>query len=792
MSTHCIYYLKILTFIVLFSESYVDCELSVKRNETSPSRWQNLVKQKDSALQLVKPYVQITVKDDPPKCVQLRCKIICRGHKGEQLDESIKNALLVDSNCTQLTELRLYDIEFTNQTISAGFLGEYSQKVHSLYIGSSNVTHIAAGAFGMGNFKAIFLENLQLEELRKDIFKNATLVFKHLSIIQHNKPVTVICDDFLGHIKYQIESFTLQVGATHITNTTASSSLLNNLKYVDISYNNFTNTFTDETFQKMWVVEHLDLSHSNINFLPLYLFSQLTDSLFYLNLSYNQLFTISRYIFGRHAIDDELIIDASNNPWDCSCSLLLEMSYILAHQKIFPYCHGPEEYTGLSVLDLRLCYDDYNITTTSANVSTQHEMSPTTPKMITTRMQIDIDYISTKEPSSTAAPTQKTSTTSSEDSNDDDDEIMLRCLSSTQERVVTWQKVLWPETEIQLTQLSQLRVEVTVNTNSSHDSFGLIWFSKVIDDYYSMTVNYDQYGLGCVGPISYATTIGALLPDTTYTFCLVADKKLTISPFHCDSLHMSSNLGIVYNAWLSYDMRATGISLTIFGIVLSCFLGITGVFMLFKHNPRLLKGSKRVKTTGKNSIDIVIFPREHSLESLKIKEEGLANRHSRSTFDTITTTASFTSHTNTSTNNHVIRRGSDISIESNRSNQSYMNANLYEVIPAYLRLQDVSSADCAQHSVDFESINSYMSTLAPHYTECQDASLVSYAEVAPRRKRTSNDPLPALPTDRVEVRSTSSGSTIAEEDIPGLVLESMPYITVTDTTVDEESKNGGE
>lgn len=163
-----------------------------------------------------------------------------------------------------------------------------------------------------------------------------------------------------------------------------------------------------------------------------------------------------------------------------------------------------------------------------------------------------------------------------------------------------------------------------------------------------------------------------------------------------------------------------------------------------------------------------------------------------STFDTITTTASFTSHTNTSTNNHVIRRGSDISIESNRSNQSYMNANLYEVIPAYLRLQDVSSADCAQHSVDFESINSYMSTLAPHYTECQDASLVSYAEVAPRRKRTSNDPLPALPTDRVEVRSTSSGSTIAEEDIPGLVLESMPYITVTDTTVDEESKNGGE
>lgn len=99
-----------------------------------------------------------------------------------------------------------------------------------------------------------------------------------------------------------------------------------------------------------------------------------------------------------------------------------------------------------------------------------------------------------------------------------------------------------------------------------------------------------------------------------------------------------------------------------------------------------------------------------------------------------------------------------------------MNANLYEVIPAYLRLRDMG-LDCEKKSLEFESIESYMSTLAPNY-ECTS---VSYAEVSPRNKRASNDPLPALPTERASITGTLALR------VPQPTPESMPYITVEST-----------
>lgn len=528
-------------------------------------------------------------------------------------------------------------MEFPKEIISFGFLGEYFNKVRTLYISSSNVTGIGAGAFKTGIFEEIQLENLQLEELHRNIFKNCSLLFTRLSIIQRNKPIQVICDDLLGNIKYQIKSFTLQGNIKVITNATASSSLLNNLKHLDLSYNNFTNTFTEETFEKLWVVESLDLSHSNIQYLPNYIFTQITSTLSYLNLSDNQLITINHLIFGRHAIYDDLIIDVNYNPWNCTCDLLREMSLILTFQSNHPNCNEPFEYEIVSVLDERVCPSNSNETANSTAIINTTTPS-TTLKSITTVRDYDIEYISvpardnfasvTAIPKSSLIPTASTTIPSTVD-NDDGDTILVRCLVSGETTTGTWHTVFWPETQIRLKELPQLRVEVLLEITDSKDSYGLIWFSTVVDDYYSMTVNYNQYGLGCVGPISYTTIVTDLLPNTAYTFCLVTDDKLTISPYRCDSLHMSSNLEVVYNTWLSHDMRATGISLTILGVLLSCFLGIASIYMLLKYKPTLLKGSKRVKTRSANSIDIVIFPQERSLEDLKIKEQTLAKRNSR-------------------------------------------------------------------------------------------------------------------------------------------------------------------
>ncbi|XP_053964118.1 uncharacterized protein LOC128867048 [Anastrepha ludens] len=690
-----------------------------------------------------KSSASITTAAPSANCVQILCNIVCIHEQSAQLEKSIENAFSANNKaCPVIDYLRLYYIEFPKQEISHGFLGKYSNQVRYLYIGSSNVAAIGSAAFGEGIFEKIILENLQLVELHKNIFENLTNTFESLAVIQRNKPINSIRDDFLDHVVHQIKNLTLQVGLPKITNAAVLSGLLQNLSYVNLSYNNFTNTFNDGTFKKMSNVKSLDLSYSNIQFLPDYIFSHFSSSLRHLNLSNNQLLTINNLVFGRYTIHIDLVIDAHSNPWNCSCELRAEMVIIFRYQDNYPTCETPNEYAGLSVLDEGLCAGEFN-TTVGNSMSTRLTTEYTTPTSVDA-----LNLLNSTTTSSNALIEPTTSDIMST--------MLLQCLSYANETTAEWQSALQPVSQMSITALPNLQVEVILESNNSGVSYGLVW------DFYSMTVNYNQYGLGCTGSINYTTIIEDLLPDTAYTFCLVRKDQLTISPFCCESVHLHSNLSVSYNAWLTNDMRSTGISLIIVGVVLCCFVGISGVCMLIKNQPTLLKGSKRVQPTSNNAQDIVIFPKKRSLADLKIKEQTLAKRNSQSSSD-----ISITSHT--------MRRGSVFSVE---SSESYANANLYEVIPAYLRLQDIEG-DYEKKSLEFASIDSYMPTLATEY-KCRDTSLVRYVEIPARIKRVSSDPLPAVPYKQ-------ETATLAPAEKASLALqESIPAIQVTDT--DGENK----
>ncbi|XP_037956378.1 uncharacterized protein LOC119686005 [Teleopsis dalmanni] len=263
------------------------------------------------------------------------------------------------------------------------------------------------------------------------------------------------------------------------------------------------------------------------------------------------------------------------------------------------------------------------------------------------------------------------------------------------------------------------------------EPYGLVWFSKVTKEYSDMEINYNDYGLGCYNGISYTTTVNNLLPNVAYTFCVVVQNELTTSPFHCKSIHMGTNLIVSYSSWLTLDSRVKGICLVVFGIVLCTFLGIFVVILVLKRKPTLLKGSKRVASAKKNSKDIMVFPRDESVEQFKRKEQLIAKRNSKSTI--------------ISDN----RRNSTDSMNSIDSNDSYMNVNLYEVIPAYIRFNENSAEKnmcnfyCGEDRPEF-----YLPPLEPSR---DNTHVVSYAEIPYRRKRTSNDPLPEVPQNQTSL-----------------------------------------
>lgn len=105
------------------------------------------------------------------------------------------------------------------------------------------------------------------------------------------------------------------------------------------------------------------------------------------------------------------------------------------------------------------------------------------------------------------------------------------------------------------------------------------------------------------------------------------------------------------------------------------------------------------------------------------------------------------------------------STESVASYQSYMNANVYEVIPAYSQISSLNKDNSSTASsslssrsgqqgeeptspATFERFDLDSCYLTPLNTVSSSADLVNYAEIPYRSKRVSNDPLPEVPTDQ--------------------------------------------
>lgn len=81
------------------------------------------------------------------------------------------------------------------------------------------------------------------------------------------------------------------------------------------------------------------------------------------------------------------------------------------------------------------------------------------------------------------------------------------------------------------------------------------------------------------------------------------------------------------------------------------------------------------------------------------------------------------------------------SMESVASSDSYINQNVYEVIPTYITFDKIPQVDApAQPSP--QVFNNYESCSALPHRES-----VRYAQISPRTKRISSDPLPSLPIE---------------------------------------------
>ncbi|XP_043070204.1 uncharacterized protein LOC122322372 [Drosophila grimshawi] len=259
-------------------------------------------------------------------------------------------------------------------------------------------------------------------------------------------------------------------------------------------------------------------------------------------------------------------------------------------------------------------------------------------------------------------------------------------------------------------------VKVTVEPSDSSSTFGLIWFPSTTKEYY---VSQDEYGVGCYFTMPHKTIVKNLMPNVAYTFCLIDDQQSTVSPFSCKSVHISGNLETIHDANYSKSMRAKGISLMVFGVVIFLILGILLMFLVLRRKPIWLKGSKRIVKPKFSSGEVVVLPRTNTAKYLRQSEE-------------------FISQKKQGFNSKISRSNSTTSLD---STDSYINPNFYEIIPAYLTFDKIPQTDAPkQPEYDIYESCEFRKSVA-------ERESVRYAQIKPRTMRISSDPLPAIPSD---------------------------------------------
>ncbi|XP_060660083.1 uncharacterized protein LOC132793932 [Drosophila nasuta] len=660
------------------------------------------------------------VSSAPPKCLKVQCRIICFNGRQSEIVKDIKNALLDDSSCIVIDELHLYNYNFLNAVVPVGFLGEFTDKVKLIYIGISNITAIESGAFGNGIFKKIMLEDLQLVKLDKAFFTNITHYFKGISIMQDKVPLQNVYPDFLDIVQFQIQYLRLRTGITCVRNLTATDPILAAVTNADFSYNNFGDELLDDSFRKLTMLEKLILSNSNISYLPHYIFQDM-KYLELLDISNNKLMTISKIIFGISDISTNLVVIAEDNNWHCDCALQIEMNEIFKYQslKYDLLCSTPEQYQNYFVFDERICNImeeegttvGYSTTTTSKTTTTYSTELITTSTTVATSTTDQIIFVPTISTAGTVKPSEI---------------VPLECTVSNQTKS---QNIRWPQIYFFPREFGALTVKISVDQRDSSSSFGIFWFSKTTKEFYMMEMLPDEFGLGCYFTMPLQSIVTQLVPNVAYTFCLVDDNQNAVSPFSCKSVHIGSNLNTHYATWLSRRVRAKGISVMVLGVILFMFIGIATVFLVLKQKPMLLKGSKRVIMPKFKSGEVVVLPRSDTAEYLNHKESMISRLNAQRSI-------SFISRKN--------------SVESLASSDSYMDTNLYEIIPTYISFDKVPEVEAPSHPGS-EILDIYQSPVRSTDDDKSDTGSVRYAQITPRTKRISSDPLPAIPSDVSDV-----------------------------------------
>lgn len=222
------------------------------------------------------------------------------------------------------------------------------------------VTNIQDNAFNDGSFEA--LRNLTITNLRVlGLGPNTFDGLNSLRYLALHKVHLSQIPDCLHGIASSLRQIVVSASQNNremfrFFNGLFSGVKLPSLDHVNLNLN-LQNSVTGDPFNSTRL-SGLDLSMCKIEFIHSDAFYTIQDSVKYINLSGNALKTLPTGMFSYLLPRESLVIDLTNNPWDCECHLSELRKNLRMYEKNFSpntQCRTPVEFNGLTIWNASFC-----------------------------------------------------------------------------------------------------------------------------------------------------------------------------------------------------------------------------------------------------------------------------------------------------------------------------------------------------------------------------------------------------------------------------------------------------
>lgn len=376
----------------------------------------------------------------------------------------------------------------------------------------------------------------------------------------------------------------------HLANLTSSDVYLMNLQIVDFQFN-FIPTINAGAFANLRAVVMFYLASSAIEKIESGVFSGL-NALKILDLSWNDLTTLSEGVFSTHVNR----VDLHNNRWQCDCNLQW-LKELYMNSDILKKSNEPltcNNFNNKEFSEVVFCNEE---STSSTSSVTTTETSTTTKVMETTEKDTESDV--TEE-------TGEVSITTTQEPSKRYKEIVCRDWLRSPLTISGFGDLVYNQT-IQTVYESLFfefydpdiePIELTVVITGNITGFHLLWFNS-----------HNISETGCVTNMENTIVLNSLQRTKTYTFCILYNEQVTVSPYDCFGFEI--RVPLPERAWIqnkhSTICMISGGVISVLIILLSI---IITYFCILKH-PVLIKGNKRVIIVGKKKPEESTTPKEY-------------------------------------------------------------------------------------------------------------------------------------------------------------------------------------